>query len=168
MMRKLRLLFRRNPHRDRSEREIRFEGYDVLWPDRRPVALGLENFCTHGQRILGLGRRLMGASERLVDLVCLPQRDRDADMTRMPGHRVRRFCLERQGRQGQIFFLDGTPTIMVFDLDRDEPIVLRWLGLTEMKDGEKLWFDIASQSVETESLRPILRMNAEAFVPQEV
>jgi hypothetical protein len=41
MSRKLTLLFRRNPTRDRVEKDIPFEGYEVLWPDGRPVAVGL-------------------------------------------------------------------------------------------------------------------------------
>ena len=45
--------------------------------------------------------------ERLIELVCFPLRSRDDDLTRIPGHRIRRFCLKRQGTVGRIHFLDG-------------------------------------------------------------
>ena len=35
MARKLTLLFRRDPAQDRLEKDVRFEGYEVLWPDGR-------------------------------------------------------------------------------------------------------------------------------------
>jgi hypothetical protein len=148
MSRTLRLLFRRNPSRDRQEESIRFEGYEFLWPDGRPVALGLDAFCTHGQRLLGLGRHLAGARERLVDMLCFPITDTEAPITRLPGHRVRRFHLRRQGRQGQLFFMDGTPTTVLFDLDRDEPRVLNWIGLPRLRDGERQWLDLAARPAE--------------------
>ena len=40
MSRKLQLLFRRDPSRDRQDGNIHYEGYEILWPDGRPVALG--------------------------------------------------------------------------------------------------------------------------------
>ena len=55
MSRTLRILFRRDPSKDRQRGNIVFEGYEVLWPDGRPVAVGLDAFCKHGQRLLGLG-----------------------------------------------------------------------------------------------------------------
>ena len=148
MSRKLRLLLRRDPSRDRVEDSIRFEGYDVLWPDGRPAEVGMSAFCTHGQRLLGLGRHLAGARERLVDLIIFPLPDRDASLTRLPGHRVRRFSMERQGRQGRLYFLDGTPTTVIFDLDRDEEAVLHWVGLPSLSEGEREWFDLAARPVE--------------------
>ncbi len=147
MPRNLRLLFRRNPHRDHLDNKVAFEGYDVFWPDGRPAALGVEALCTHGQRLFGLGRHLRGTRERLVDLIFVHLPDREADMTRLPGHRVRRFRLERVGRHGKVYFLDGTPTTLLFDLDREDEIFLRWLGLLDMEDGEHVWFDLAAQPV---------------------
>ena len=153
MYRSLRLLFRREPSRDRQDDRVRYEGYDVRWPDGRPVAIGLTAFCTHGQRLLGLGRHLAGARERLVDLLLFPLPNKEADLTRLPGHRVRRFSLRREGRQGRLYFLDGTPTTAVFDLDRDEAPVLHWLGLPSLRSGEVLWFDLAAHPVESPAPR---------------
>jgi hypothetical protein len=155
MARKLRLLFRRNPDRDRFVKGIRFEGYDVLWPDGQPLSLMIDSFCTHGQRLLGLGKRLAGAAERLVDMICVHLSHKEADLTRIPGHRVRRFCMERIGKNGRVYFFDGTPTTILFDLDQDEPAFLNWLGLTSLLDGEKLWFDLAAQAVEAELPEPV-------------
>src|ERR1700722_7587152 len=141
----LSLLFRRDPSRDRLENNIPFEGYEILWPDGRPAAIGLDAFCKHGQRLFGLGRHLQGRHERLLDLLSFHLADREDDLTRLPGHRVRRFCLRRTGTQGRIHFLDGTPTAIVFDMLQDETKVLNWLGLTHLADGDELWLDIAAR-----------------------
>jgi hypothetical protein len=100
-----------------------------------------------------LGRYLAGCAERLIDLVCYPQINGDAEMTRLKGHRVRRFCLQRTGQQGRLHFLDGTPTDAVFDLRRDEPRVLTWLGLPNLADGGCLWIDLAARVPESQASR---------------
>jgi hypothetical protein len=66
----------------------------------------------------------------------------------LPGARVRRFCLRRSGRQGRLHFLDGTPTTIVFDLDRDEQVMLDWVGLSGLADGADQWFDLAARPVD--------------------
>lgn len=155
MPRRLTVLFRRDPSRDRERKQIRFEGYQVYWPDGRPVAVGLDAFCSYGQRLLGLGKHLQGCSERLIELVCYPLSSREDDLTRIPGHRVRRFYLERRGRQGRIHFIDGTPTEAVFDLGRDEFRVLHWIGLSSLHDGEGVWLDLAARAVDTAGPVPV-------------
>ena len=145
MSRKLQLLFRRDPTRDRQEGKIHYEGYEILWPDERPVALGLEALCKHGQRLFSLGRHLSGCRERLLDLLCFHLAGPEDGLTRLPGHRVRRFYIERHGRQGRVHFFDGTPTAVVLEMGQDEPHVLQWVGLTELRDGERQWFDLAAQ-----------------------
>jgi hypothetical protein len=144
MARTLTVLFRRDPSRDRQRGAILFEGYQPLWPDGAPVTVGLDAFCKHGLRLLGLGRHLAGCHERLIRLIQFPLAGREDDLTRLPGHRVRRFFLERQGAVGRIHFLDGTPTDVVFRLGDDEPSVLYWCGLPGLHDGEQLWFDLAA------------------------
>ena len=148
----LTVLLRRDPSRDRRESRIAFEGYEILWPDGRPISVAFDAFCRQGQRLLGLGRYLTGSQERVIDLVCTPLAGREAPFTRLPGHRVRRLCLRRTGRHGRLYFLDGTPTTIVLDLDRDEPRLLQWFGLPSLGDGESRWFDLAARSVETERL----------------
>ncbi len=148
MPRRLTVLFRRDPLRDREREQIRFEGYEVFWPDGRPVAVGLDAFCSYGQRLLGLGKHLHGRGERLIELICYPLAGREDDLTRLPGHRVRRFYLERQATAGRIHFIDGTPTQVVFDLCRDEARVLRWIGLTTLRDGEGQWLDLAARAAD--------------------
>jgi hypothetical protein len=144
MARTLTVLFRRDPSRDRQHEQIQYEGYQPLWPDGRPVAVGLDAFCRHGQRLLGLGRHLAGRRERLIQLVNFPLSCREDDLNRLPGHRVRRFFLERQGQCGRIHFMDGTPTEVVFHTAHDEPRVLHWCGLPGLRDGEHQWFDLAA------------------------
>jgi hypothetical protein len=148
MARSLTVLFRRDPTRDRQRGTIHFEGYQVLWPDGRPVAVGLDGFCKHGQRLLGLGRHLAGCTERLIELICFPLSGREDDLVRIPGHRVRRFFVERRGARGQIHFLDGTPTDTIFELGRDEYRVVEWIGLPHMAEGEHQWIDLAARPVD--------------------
>jgi hypothetical protein len=161
MSRTLRVLCRRDSARDRVEENIPYEGYALFWPDGRPVAVGLTAFCKHGQRLLGLGRHLAGLRERLLDLIIFPLPDGDAPLTRLPGHRVRRFSLQREGRQGRLYFLDGTPTTVVFNLDHDEAPVLHWVGLPSLREGERQWFDLAARPVELAV--PVQRTPSPAF-----
>lgn len=146
--RTLTLLFRRDPSLDRHNGMVQYEGYQVLWPDGRPVTVGLDAFCKHGQRLLGLGRFLVGRTERLIEMACYPLASREDDLTRLPGRRVRRFFLERQGVQGRLHFLDGTPTAAVFVVGHDEPRVLEWIGLPALGEGDRQWLDIAARTVE--------------------
>jgi hypothetical protein len=118
------------------------------------MTVGLDAFCTHGQRLLGLGRHLKGCSERQIELLYFPLRDREADMTKVPGARVRRFQLRRTGREGRIHFLDGTATAAVFDLASDEYRVLHWIGLLALRDGEGQWFDLAARAAESPTPAP--------------
>jgi hypothetical protein len=152
MQHTLTVLFRRDPSRDRLENNINFEGYEFFWTDGQPVAVGLEAFCKHGQRLLGLGRHLRGRTECLLELLCFHLPEREVDVTKLPGYRVRRFCLRRSGTEGRVHFLDGTPTAMVFDLKHDEKRVLDWIGLTELPDGQDRWFDIAARPAESAAL----------------
>lgn len=156
MSRSLTVLFRRDPSRDRLRNQIHFEGYRVLWPDGREVTTGLDAFCKHGQRLLGLGKHLAGCRERLIELIFFPLSGREDNLTRIPGHRVRRFFLKREGRRGRVHFLDGTPTETVFVLDRDEPRVLEWTGLPHLHDGEEQWFDLAARAADGDHKTPSL------------
>jgi hypothetical protein len=143
MSRTLQVLCRRDPSRDRQDDRVRFEGYAFLWPDGRPLAVGFDALCQAGQRLLGLRRHLVGCPERLIEMLCFPLGGREADLTRLAGARVRRFFLERRGRQGRLHFLDGTPTAITFDLDRDEEPVLVFIGLPALAEGQRQWLDLA-------------------------
>jgi hypothetical protein len=81
-------------------------------------------------------------------MIYFPLAGLEAQLTRLPGHRVRRFFLLRGGRQGRLHFFNGTPTSIVLDLDRDEQEVLNWIGLPALHDGEAAWFDIAARPAE--------------------
>jgi hypothetical protein len=149
MSRTLTLLFRRDPSRDRATDVAQFEGWQILWPDGRPVAIGLDAFCKHGQRLFGLGKQLAGCQEKLIKMICFPLEGRDDDLNRIPGHRVRRFFMERRGNSGRVFFMDGTPTTISFEVDRDEPEVLDFFALRELGEGQQLWFDLAATDIAT-------------------
>ena len=150
MERTLRVRLRPESARDRRSARISFDGYAILWPDGRPVSVGFDAFCKQGQRLLGLG----GRRQQEVDLICVPLDGRDDRLTRMPGHRVRRFFLHRTGRCGGLHFLDGTPTAIVLNLDCDEPRVLHWIGLSSLDEGEVGWFDLAARTVEEAEPHP--------------
>jgi hypothetical protein len=149
MSRTITLLFRRDPSRDKHSDSGQFEGYQPLWPDGSRVGVAMDAFCKHGQRLLGLGKHLVGCQEKLVRLICMPLAGRDSDLNRIPGHRVRRFYLHRQGQAGRLHFMDGTPTTAVFDLEQDEPRVLNWIGLAGVPDGEVQWLDLAAITVDS-------------------
>ena len=149
MSRTITLLFRRDPARDRQDESVHFVGYLPLWPDGRPVAVGMDAFCKHGQRLLGLSQHLAGCQEKLVRLICMPLKGRDDEINRIAGHRVRRFYLLRNGRAGRLHFMDGTPTTATFELDVDEPSVLHWVGLAALADGEIQWMDVAAIAVDS-------------------
>jgi len=155
MARTIRVLFRRDPSRDRHDNDIPFEGYEILWPEGKPVAVGFNAFCKHGQRLMGLGKHLLGCHEKFVDLMCFHLGGREDTLPRLPGARVRRFCIRRTGRQGRLHFLDGTATAIVFDLDSDEARVLWWIGLTELPEGRELWIDVAARPVEAAPPLPV-------------
>jgi hypothetical protein len=154
MPRTITILFRRDPLRDCRHGTVASEGYQLFWPDGRPVTVGIEGFCRHGQRLLGLGRRLAGHPERLIELLCYPLAGVDAPLTHLPGSRVRRLFLERSGSHGRLHFLDGTPTALVFDLARDEPAVLDWIGLPALGDGQRQWLDLAARTGASTSIPP--------------
>jgi hypothetical protein len=148
MQRTLTVLFRRDPSRDRSKEQVHYRGYRPHWPDGRPVDVGLDAFCQHGQRLLGLNRLLARSHECLIRLINFPVADSEENIRRLPGHRVRRFFIERHGESGRIHFMDGTPTDIVFDMGKDETEVLHWIGLPHLDDGERQWFDLAACPVE--------------------
>jgi len=155
MGRSLEALFRRDPSRDRREGDILLEGYRIHWPDGSPVSLGLDAFCTHGQRLLGLGELLAGRRERRVDLVVFPKVTGRENMTRVPGHKVRRFMLQRTGSMARLHFMDGTPTSIVFDLENDDERVLEWFGIQDLAEGEQVWFDLTALPVPEERQHPL-------------
>jgi hypothetical protein len=148
MTRTLRVLMRRDPSRDSQVGQTPLEGYAILWPDGQPLGIGFDAFCKQGQRLFGLGTSLCGCRERLVDMIYFPLAGLGEQLTRLPGHRVRRFFLLRRERQGRLHFFNGAPTAIVLDLDRDEPAVLKWIGLPALHDGEAAWFDLAARPAE--------------------
>ncbi len=148
----LTILFQRDPSRDRQAGQIQFTGYNILWPDGRPVGVALDAFCTRGQRLLGLDRVLAGCHERLIDVLCFPLNGRDDRLVKIPGHRVRRFFLVRQGPSARLHFLDGTPTETTFEIGRDEDRVLDWIGLHDVEEGVPQWVDIAATATPSVAL----------------
>jgi hypothetical protein len=161
MVRTLQMLFRRDPSRDRQLNDVDMDGFEMLWPDRRPVGLGMDAFCYHAQRILSLHRFVNEDEERLLELVVFPLRAKDDEMSRLPGLRVRRLLLRRQGSVGRIHLINGTPTAVTFELGRDEARVVDWIGLSGLRDGEHQWFDITVRPVEVTWEVPV-RLNGGA------
>ena len=92
----------------------------------------------------------------LMELTCFDLAGRDDDLTRLPGHRIRRVSLRREGWVGRIHFIDGTPTEVVFVLGRDEQTVLDWIGLSTLAEGEHRWMDVSSRPVGTVLQQPFL------------
>jgi hypothetical protein len=141
------VVFQRRTTRDESNDGVDYLGYDILWPDGQPARLGLRRFCQIGSRIL-VGRGFDG-DRALVRISIYPVAGLDAPLTR-PGRgiRCRRLYAIRQPDSIRFYFLDGTPTEVVFDPRADERRVLRWVQAERMRPGEPYWFDFASQTVE--------------------
>jgi hypothetical protein len=146
--RQLVMLFRRNPTQDSQYERVRKEGYEFLWPNGDAVSLGFSSFCVQGCRLLGLGRRMQGKNEQLVELGFHPVDGLEAPITNLgPGTRCRRFFLERAARRARLFFFNGTATDVEFDADQDDPRVVDWVGLLLMGDGERQWFDMSARTL---------------------
>jgi hypothetical protein len=141
-------LFRRNPVSDGQKERINYEGYRIHWENGDPASLGLERFCQLGCRLLGLGRKMRDKNEQLVELGVHPVDSLESPITPVEkGTRCRRFYLERQSALGRLYFFNGSETEIVFDLERDDPRVLEWLGLPDVADGSRLWLDLSAQTV---------------------
>jgi hypothetical protein len=150
MSRTITVVFRRDPSRDRRDEQVQYQGYQLLWQDGQPVAVGLDGFCRRGQRLLGLDRYLGNRPEALIELQCVPLPGLEAPLARVRGCRIRRFLLKRAGPEGRLHFVDGTPTAAAFHLDRDESRVLDWIGLPSLADGACQWVDLAARVVEAD------------------
>jgi hypothetical protein len=140
------VVFQRRAVRDESSDGVDYLGYDILWPDGQPVRSGLRRFCQIGSRIL-VGRGFDG-DRAVVRISLYPVAGLDAPLTR-PGRgiRCRRLYAIRRPDSIRFYFLDGTPTEVVFDPRADERRVLRWVQAERMRPGEPYWFDLASQTV---------------------
>ena len=70
MSRTLTILFRREPCLDQDNSVAALEGYELYWPDGRPVEDGLNAFCKHGQRLARSWQTSRGLS-RKTNSTCL-------------------------------------------------------------------------------------------------
>lgn len=146
MERRLILLFQRNYENDHANGKVVYSGFDVTWPDGSRVEAVLEKLCQHGVRTI-LGRRAV-ADRQLVELIIrhLPNRDAPLPPSRQ-GVRSRRLFLSRHGETGTIHFLNGVATDISFQLGRDDPRVLHWVGLSDLEDGGCRWLDLLARTL---------------------
>jgi hypothetical protein len=146
--RELTVLLQRRRDRDASDQRINYAGYDIYWPDGRPVSVGLERFCQQGTRLL-LGRA-HDPEMAMIRLWTYPLRGLESPLTKPgPGVRCRRFYALRFRDLIRLHFFTGTPTEIVFDRETDDPEVLRWLHAERIRPEVPFWFDLASQVVDT-------------------
>jgi len=146
-------LFRRDPSKDtRTDRRV-FEGYQICWPDGEPASVSLERFCQLGCRLLGLGKRMQGKEEQLVEMGVYPLPEGlQAPLTPTPpGVRCRRFYLMRENGLARVYFFNGSPTEVCFDIEHDDPRVLEWIGASDLPVGEQRWFDFTARTLEAPS-----------------
>lgn len=141
----LTLLFERDTSVDHEKGTIQYSGFRFYWPNGQPVRTALDKFCQRGVRFL-FGRKGLEGTGRLLSLVCLPIDGMDAPLPELPpGIRSRRFFLLRIGQQGILHFFNGTPTDVVFEVGKDDPTVLEWIGLTQaLADNARAWFDLVA------------------------
>lgn len=143
-------LFRRDPSKDAFTEKRVFEGYQICWPDGEPAGISLERFCQLGCRLLGLGKRMQGKAEQLVEMGVYPLADGlESPLTPTPpGVRCRRFYLLREKHLARVHFFNGSPTEVCFDTVHDDPCVLEWIGALDLPEGEQRWFDFTARTVE--------------------
>jgi hypothetical protein len=140
----LTVLLKRRRERDQAGEQVRYRGYDVFWPDGRPVSTGVQRFCQQGTRLL-LGRSV-DPEQALVQITLYPVDGLDAALTRPgTGVRCRRFYALRQNQAVRLYFFTGTPTEVCFDLRQDDPEVLRWLHAESLRAWRPFWFDLGSR-----------------------
>lgn len=145
--------FQRRPEAEHADDHVASLDYDISWPDGRPVQTGLSRFCNFGSRLL-LGRRYEGGTA-LVRLIVHPVPGLEATLTRPGGGvRCRRLYALRRGDSIRLHFLDGRPTEVIFEADKEEPPVLRWLQADRMQPGEAFWFDLGSETLEETAYQP--------------
>src|SRR5207248_3852488 len=103
-------------------------------------------FCQQGTRLL-LGRSA-DPEQAFVRLTLYPVAGVEAALTRPgAGVRCRRFYALRECDAVRLYFFNGTPTDVLFDLREDDPEVLEWLHAEDLEVAEPFWFDLASQVV---------------------
>jgi hypothetical protein len=140
------VLLKRRPERDEAGQQVRYRGYDVYWPDGRPVSVGVRRFCQQGTRLL-LGRSV-DPEQALVQINLYPVDGLEAGITRPgAGIRCRRFYALRQNHAIRLHFFTGTPTEICFDLRHDDPEVLRWLHAESVPPARPFWFDLGSRVI---------------------
>ncbi len=144
--REVTILLQRRRERDEATDKVNYSGYDILWPDGRPVGIGLQRFCQQGTRLL-LGRA-RDPEAALIRLWTYPVAGLEAALTKPgPGVRCRRFYLLRHRELLRLHFFTGTPTEVVFSYRDDEPEVLHWIHAEHIQRGVPFWIDLASQMV---------------------
>jgi hypothetical protein len=139
----LTVVLQRCPDKDGAKDGIHFAGYDIHWPDGRPVTLGLHRFCSQGTKLLlGRGRE---PERALLRVTLYPIEGVEAGLTR-PGRgiRCRRFYAVRDENEIRFHFFTGDRTEIVFD-ERDDPRVLHWLHAKYIQAHIPFWFDLASE-----------------------
>jgi hypothetical protein len=148
----IRILLVRRRESDQSNGLAVFTGFDICYPDGQPISVGLRRFCHVGTRLL-LGRA-RDVDRALVRITLYPVASLEATLTRPEsGVRCRRFYALRNGNEIRLHFLNGTPTEVVFDDRKDDPVVLHWLRSSHIRPDTPFWFDLASQ-LEGDCLRP--------------
>jgi len=142
----LTFILQRCAARDAASDRIVYSGYDIAWPDGRPVSIGLRRFCQQGTRLL-VGKRTDPVTA-LVKVSLYPVAGLEAPLTR-PGRgiRCRRFYTVLTRGLIRLYFFTGTETEVAFDPEADDEEVLRWLQAERMRPGEPFWFDLASQTI---------------------
>ncbi|GBD35409.1 hypothetical protein HRbin36_00521 [bacterium HR36] len=143
-------LFRRDPSKDTYTEKRVFEGYQICWPDGEPASISLERFCQLGCRLLGLGKRMQGKQEQLVEMGVHPlPAGLDSPLTPTPpGVRCRRFYLQRENHLARVYFFNGSPTEVCFNTVDDDPCVLEWIGALDLPEGEQRWFDFTARTLD--------------------
>ncbi len=141
--RKVEVLLRRNGHNDSVGEGICYKGFDICWDENQMVDVKFGRFCKIGMRTI-FGRQMPLGDSFWVQFHFVPRNDRLDPRPRLPWPvKSLRMYLERRGEVARMYLSNGEPTEMVFGPD-DDYRIQEWIGFSQIKDGERQWFDLVA------------------------
>ena len=135
------VLMRRNTANDCNTQDADYAGFDFLWPDNQPVQVNLSQLCGIGVRLV-FRESLPHEGSFRVQFYLVPVDHHLAPRLAVPRTlKPRRIFFERQGPEVALHFINEFRTDVVFH-QNDDPRILHWVGLNQLAEGQRQWFDL--------------------------
>jgi hypothetical protein len=141
--RKIDVLLRRNSQNDGTSEDATYSGFDICWEDGQPAQVNLTRLCGIAVHQI-FGDRAPHAGSFRVQFYLVPVDNRSAPRLAVPRSlKPRRVYFERQGPIAALHLANGFCTDIIFHQD-DDPRMLRWIGLTQLANGQQQWADMVA------------------------